>query len=248
MGRLDAERIEIAMTKNMKPINYGNSDCITEICTPTVQLPMIRYEAIFDFYSEEPPVISVEKELIHDEIILEQILRIRKWGFNTQSCSWSIYSADREQFSDIVLRKVIWDMKADMKYAKKRIQVNREEILTRWPTITIQNLYLKLSELKEFIVLMNSLDSMIQNGIILREQKNRDCNWRDFELKRLYDWGQIHFTWTINKKNKEVEHKINQLVHVLDSFINKTTHNVKAIHLNYSISPELYKNIIVDKV
>ena len=81
---------------NLKPINTGNAKNINEVCTPIIKLIMIRYEAIFDFYSEEPYSINVQINEGDNKYKLEQIIRVRKWGNNTRSYSLSIYSQQRE--------------------------------------------------------------------------------------------------------------------------------------------------------
>ena len=43
-----------------KPENNGNASIINEICSPIFQLAIARYEAIFDYYSEEPPTIYIQ--------------------------------------------------------------------------------------------------------------------------------------------------------------------------------------------
>ena len=93
-------------------------------------LSMIRYETIFDFYSEEPPIIKVCLNKDHGEnYSYEQILRIRKWKNNEESYSWCIYAQQREFGKDfdentdilknLIIRNVKWDMKKDIEKIKK---------------------------------------------------------------------------------------------------------------------------------
>lgn len=60
--------------EDLKPINTGNARTINEICSPILRLSMLRYEALFDFYSEEPCSVNVQLNKDEDSYKLEQIL------------------------------------------------------------------------------------------------------------------------------------------------------------------------------
>ena len=103
-----------------KPINLGNASTINEICSPVIKLSMTRFEAIFDFYSEEPFIVNVHINPNEDSHKLEQILRIRRWGLENVSYSRCIYSLHREWKEDanseldsingLIIRKVVMEL------------------------------------------------------------------------------------------------------------------------------------------
>jgi len=230
--------------RDSKPINKGNSGRIIEKCIPIIKLPMLRYESVFDFYSEEPPSISIQVDDKSNKAEYEQILRIRRWNTNKPSFSWTVYSAEREELNDIVVRKVIWDMDVDMKYAKEKIRNQKQDLLMNWPSITTQNNYIPSCCSENIIQMINNLDSIIKHGILLNANINPSWEWKDLELKRLYNWGQVHSTWSTNMKNVDVENRINMLITTLDSIENKACDEIQAIYLNYSIPPVMYKGIV----
>lgn len=229
------------------PKNYGNADIITEQSKPSIKLVMLRYEDMFDFYSEEPFSIDIKTDEKSDISVYEQILRIRMWNRNNQSYSWCIYANDRHEFNSIIIRKVTWDMENDKSNIKKYTKSEKEKLLSSWATIVTLNRYLDSSDSNEIIKMIKGLDLLIENGIMLYENANPTWEWRDLELLRLYDWGQIHNTWSTHRKNEDVENNINVFTSTLENFIELTKNNIYFMGLNYSIHPEKYKNILIDK-
>ncbi len=64
----------------------------------------------FDFYSEEPAFILVKQNV---DSVAENyfcFFRIRIWNSKGKCFSWSIYSDERECFSNLIVRRVIWDL------------------------------------------------------------------------------------------------------------------------------------------
>lgn len=231
------------MGKN-KPINIENGSKIIERCLPVIKLSMIRYEAIFDFYSEEPPSISVQLKNDSCKHEYEQILRIRRWNFKEKSVSWCIYAAEREKLDDIIVRKVTWNREIDLVYIKN---INKDQKLHQemdWPSIEIKHTFIPESKASNIIKMLNELDLVIQNGILLKQNMNPDWRWKDLELKRLYDWGQVHSTWSTNMKNEKVENKISKLTATLDLEVESEYQKLQAIYLNYSILPEEFKKLL----
>lgn len=236
------------MIKNSKPQNYGNANFIVEQKQLECKLTMLKYENTFDFYSEEPSSILIKKENNNEEWIGTSILRIRIWNRKNQSCSWSVYANDRHEFNRIVIRKVVWDMDKDIENAKVYAKKDKKELLILWPFITTFNKFIFTSEAENVIEMIKNFDSTIEKGIILYENKNPTWEWRDIEVLRLYDWGQVHAIWNTNKKNEEIEEKIKKLISIFNLFIEKTYDNVHSMSLNYSINPEEYKQIYMNSI
>ncbi|WP_066716811.1 hypothetical protein [Clostridium sp. Marseille-P299] len=244
--------------KDLKPINTGNARTINEICSPMLKLSMLRYEAIFDFYSEEPYLVNVQLNQDEDSYKLQQILRIRKWGMNTKSYSWCIYSQRREWnengnddqdiIDGLIVRQVIWDMKADIDKIKKCSPNAKQQMSDSWPSIYTKNIFIDSKETTELVKQISEFDEIIGNGILLKLNDNPTWKWKDLEVKRLFDWGQIHTTWSPSKENIEVQKKIDKLNEYFNLIIDRSTHEINSLDLDYSIIPEMFKNIITGKI
>ena len=237
------------MSGNNFPINNSNADIIVEATTPESHIVMQKFESIFDFFSEEPSSIVVEaKEGISEDNYI-CVLRIRIWNAEKKSYSWSVYSPRRHELSGLVIRKTVWNMKQDLKFAMSKVKESRDEVLSSCPSITIYNKYISPLFSNDISQLIASLDSEIGSGFILTENQNPTWEWRDLEILRLYDWGQLHFTWSPNKTNEQVEKKLKSLILNLDTIISEDSDKIFKMKFNYSILPELYLksiNVTVD--
>lgn len=227
--------------RNTIPENQGNTSKIVERESLITTFPMIKYESIFDFYSEEPISISVQREQEGEIVSYEQIIRVRKWGTNGQCLSWSIYSTERESMGDIVIRKVVWEMEQDKIFVKKNIREKKRELLTNWPSIICQTHYVCSAYSGDIARSVIELDNVIEEGILLEKNPIPNWEWRDLEVKRLYDWGQVHNTWSTHRKNQVVEDSVHSLLMAIENYLNKNDEEVEAIYLNYSIMPLEYK-------
>lgn len=223
------------MQKMMYPLNHSNAEILIEKLVLKTKLTMQRFENMFDFLSEEPVIMSVKEKENGTEEIYTCILRIRVWRNIKESCSWSIYSQDRQELKNIIVRKVIWDMDKDTAFAKKNVKTHREMVLTSYPSIATFNKYILLPQSNSIIQMIKNLDEEVENGFILKENENPTWEWRDLELLRLYDWGQIHFTWSTEKKNENVEKTLKQLTSMLDSIVEKYDKKIYSLSLNYSM-------------
>ncbi len=243
---------------DLKPINTGNAKSINEICSSIIQLSMLRYEAIFDFYSEEPSSIKVQLKQGEDKYKIEQILRIRKWGNNTKSFSWCIYSQQREwnqngnsdldNVYNLIVRQVVWDMKSDVDKIKNSSPNTKQQLVDTWPTIFTKNVFIDSKETTELVKQISEFDKIIEHGILLNSNNNPSWNWKDLEVKRLFDWGQIHTTWSPSKENADVEMKIDEFDEYLSLIIDRSTNEIHSLDLDYSIYPEMFKKIITGKL
>ncbi|MDF2804276.1 MAG: hypothetical protein K0S61_4181 [Anaerocolumna sp.] len=239
----------------LKPTNTGNAKTINEICSPVIQLSMLRYQAIFDFYSEEPSSINLQLNQGEDKYNLEQILRIRRWGNNTKSYSWCIYSQQREWnenkdldiIDGLVVRQVIWDMNADMDKIKNCPPNEKQQMIDLWPAICTKNIFINKKDISQLIKKISEFDKLIENGFLINSSNNPTRNWKDLEVKRLFNWGQIHTTWSPTKGNIQIEKIIDQFDEYLSLVISRITNEIHSLDLDYSIKPEIYKKIISGK-
>lgn len=232
------------MLKNNFPIGSGNVDVIT---TKTVReniFQIKRLEDIFDFYSDEPSSITVKKEENNEKELFRCILRIRVWRSKHNNFAWSIYTKDKETFSSLIIRRVVWDLDKDTELFMRHFRENQAELSERWPSVEICNTYISTHQSEKVIHLINNLDAEIKEGFILKENNNPSWKYRDLELLRLYDKRQIHFTWSPTKENKGVQNKIKQLVLGLDLAIEEANENIFEMVLNYSEDPEKYKEAV----
>ena len=253
--------------ENKKPENNGNASIINEICNPIFQLAIARYEAIFDYYSEEPHTIYIQPEISSNIIKYDQILRIRKWIPNIKSYSWSIYSQDNDlkfyktetdfaapYSENLILRYVEWDNSADIEFvrnhSKDSIKNNeqakgcREDLLNKWPCIITTNVFLSEENSKHLSFSILEFDKTINNNLLLNDRIEPNWEWRDLELKRHFNWGQIHMTWSQCKENVSLETFIANIESMFEILIRADNPMIHKIALDYSIIPEQYKKII----
>jgi hypothetical protein len=243
---------------DIKPINTGNARTINEVCSPILKLSMLRYEAMFDFYSEEPYSINVQLNEGEDRHRFEQILRIRKWGMHAKSYSWCIYSQEREWNKDanndidiingLIIRQVMWDMKSDIDKIKNSDQNDKQQLIDAWPSLYTKNIYIDSKETADLVRMLSEFDQIIENGFFVERNNNPDWNWKNVEIKRLFNWGQIHTTWSPSKENVEVEKKIEGLNEFFSLFIDRRTNEIHSLDLDYSIKPEIFKDSITGKI
>lgn len=114
------------MIGNRFPIEIGNAENFNKKALSESKITMIRLEDMFNFLSEELTSITVKEK--ENSITREYIciLRIRFWQqaiweHIKRSCSWSIYSSNREKLDSIILHRVIWDTKKDEELVKKNV-------------------------------------------------------------------------------------------------------------------------------
>lgn len=230
--------------KNVKPFNRSNADCVKESGSLAIRLAILRYEEIFEFYSTEPLSISIKLDSKSESFDSEEIFRMRKWKSDV-AYSYQIYSREREweedDSVDLIVRKVKWNIEKDTQYVR---QANGEpSVLDRWPSIDIQNIYLCHESIEEIMNEITELDGLIENGISLTNVSDPSWSYRDLEIMRLYDWGQIHATWSPSKENRIIEDKLDCMVCVLDNIMNSPHDNIEQMSLRYSVLPETYKKL-----
>lgn len=222
------------MLENKYPGDLGNATIITNKVAQESVFVMLRWEDIFDYFSEEPVSITVKEKENSSEEDYIRILRIRIWNQRKRSVSWSVYSEERENLDKLVIRRVKWDMRKDEEWLTKHVEKNRAAALKRQPTMEICNKFLPSSQSDSISRLIDNLDSEIKYGFSLHEDSNSTWEWNDIEILRLYDWGQIHLTWCPARKNEEVERKMRELAAGVDDAIEKADENIYEMNLNYS--------------
>lgn len=240
--------------KNIYNNLSSNALKINEICSPVIPLGMIRYEAIFDFLSEEPKVINIREKKNDTIECMEQIFRTRRWGNNTKSSSLSIFAIEREWnngfYSNkicnggMVVREVSWDMEADVDKIKNCSKIDRDKMLQDWPRVFSKNFWININDCKKIVDSIIDFDKIISNGIFLRNRKNTCKDWKDFEVRRLFNWGCIHNLWSPQKENVEVEKMIVKIERTIKNIIENINYSIYSMDLDYSIKPNIYKKII----
>lgn len=234
-----------------------NASMLNDICSPVIQLGMIRYEVLFDFLSEEPNIINITRKKDDEVDCMEQIFRTRRWGNNTISSSLSIFSTEREwgdyeqRYKDfekgIVIREVIWDMKADVEKIKNCSKMDRKEMLQAWPKVYSNNYWINMNDCKEIIHCLINLDKSVYNNVALVERNDTVLNWKNFEIRRLFDWGCIHNIWSPQKVNIEIEEKVLNIEKSVKNIIEKVDYSIYLMDLDFSIEPDSYKKNIIGR-
>lgn len=235
---------------NVRPQNNGNAKEINEICSTILPLSMIRYEAIFDFYTQEPKIIHAKLKKDDEYNQFEQIFRMRKWNIKGVSYGISIFSQYREWNNegedipkDLAIRLVEWNMDLDINKIKKCSQEQKKELLNHWPSIQIVNFYVGEECSKELIKVIEDLDSIINESIVFKDVAIPSFDYRDIEIRRLYNWGSINLVWSPTKENKEIEYKVESIEKCIRKVIKETNNEIESILLDYEILPECYKKI-----
>ncbi len=213
------------------PKNMGNANKIFENIAVPSKLAMIKYEHIFDYYAEEPEAFIIRIDEYSESIVLSRICRIRYWGKLGKCCSWSIYSDSRQELNNVLVRKVIWNMDQDKTVLKKLVRDDREKALSTGPSLDIYNMYIPELLTLRFIKLIKDFDTKIENGIILKENPHPIWPWRDLEVLRLFDWGQIHLTWAPNKSNEIIEDCLLDFTLAIDNLLKDVHDNIYSMEL-----------------
>lgn len=226
-----------------KIINVGNADLIIEQALTPSKLAMIKWESIFDFYAEEPISITLQIKEDGKKMTFEKIIRIREWG-EKECFSWSVYSQNREKINDIVLRKVVWDKQKD-KNTMIACNEKYEEILNWWPSISVTNIYIPDAEVYNIRELIENMDTIMQKSIIFKKKKTSITERINVEYLRLYDWGQLHFTWESDKHIKGLSKNIRKLCKEFEKLLVIPLKEVASMSLNYSIPIDLYKKVYI---
>lgn len=232
--------------KNIKPIESGNAKFTNEVCLAGPSIVMIRYEALAEFYAEEPIFIHAKISEDAEKIHCEQVFRVRKWS-NDKLESLIIYSDNREWLnndvvSNLIIRTVTWDKNFD-KQSSLLNPNERLRHLTDWPTLQIMNHCITPYQAKEIIV--NNLlpiDSLVQKGILLEKQERNSVSWNDYEFMRLFDWGQVKSTWSSDKINKKLVEKLELLFQNINRLM--ICPEVFQLDMDYSIPPDLFKMLL----
>lgn len=240
------------MTDSSFPAENGNAEFINKKAMAESRLSMFRLESIFDFCSGEPGSFSVKEKQNSVAKRFACILNVRFWEQEIwddigRCCSWSVYSNDREKLGSIILRKVVWDSKRDREFAKRNEKEHQETVLAMLPSIAIHNQYIAYPQSESIIQLVHELDAEIGNGFILHENDSERWEWRDLELRRLYNWGQVHMTWCPDKTNERVEQSIKKFVSGVNPLTEKNYEDIYSMDLNYALTPERYRDWILVK-
>lgn len=188
------------------------------VALPTIA--MFRFETIFDTLSEEPNTMSLTEKTSGSSVLLESIFRLRIWRQKGFTISLSLYADDREAPGHMVLRSVSWDMDRDIRDIVSA--ESRAQILNSWPGLEIRNMALQAQERQRVFSVLQRLDLHISGGITFDEADTPLFEWRDMELMRRYDWGQVHAVWNPTRRNTVVEEQVNSLLELLSDLERET--------------------------
>lgn len=238
--------------ENIKPREEGNAQNISKLCLPIIPLTLLRYEAIADFYSEEPRNISVKVHESDKSLLFEQIFRIRVWVPNQATESWMLYCNSRnwlneeERAEGLVIRHVIWERSRDIEKVKTTHKNNQAVLVDSWPQIQAQNIYLNFPLSNQLIKILSEGDKSLSKGIQLvkRPLKKKRPEWRNLEMRRVFDWGNIQALWDPSMENKELEKYHQILSDCLKTIINQEVEKVYELELDFGYPPEDYKSLI----
>lgn len=236
---------------NIKPQNLGNSKNFEVICSPSLPFTLLRYEAIADFYTEEPVRILVQVNENDNEKVYEQIFRYRVWIANRKTYSFLIYSVNRSlQEEDMIIHYVVWNRGQDLKKVKSLDRESQGTMLNEWPNIELKTIYLgaENSSLLKGTILRN-LDKILMKGISLKDRKpyNNLPSWKQMEIMRLFDWGQVHSIWDTEMENNKIETTVSKLEMELKKFESFNLTPVYKMRMDYSVYPEVFKSLVQGK-
>lgn len=230
---------------DVKFIEQGNTSIIDEVCSPASKIPMIRYETLVDFCVNEPALIHVLKNRTCDKIVCEQIFKMIVDIPNDHLIAFTIYANERENFTQdccMVIRQIFWDKQIDIKNLKQ-FPERRTDFLMSWPSIKSKNIV--FGENVKIIKVLNDIDKIINHGLILQNRtKNESLSWRDIEIMRRYDWGEIRTSWGTFMQNIQIEHYLFDVMNHLEIEMTKESSKAYKIELDYKIPLDLYQKII----
>lgn len=236
--------------KTKKPVEIGNAQILNEVSTAIHPLILLRYEAIAEFYTQEPIQVRIKLSKNNDINIFEQVFRIRIWIPNTRIASWCIYSQTRD-LSDtdnhgVVLRNVVWERGYDAERVKGASKADKEILLNNWPSIKIQNIYLNRGSISSLLEEVFKMDLVLTKGITLdkRKEDEKRPEWADLEVMRLFDWGQVHSTWSQFMKSTRIENHILVVQEQFQKHIGLEVDDIYQIDFDYGYPTDDYKNLI----
>lgn len=209
------------MTDSSFPAENGNAAFINMKAMAESRLSMFRRESIFDFCSGEPGSFSVKEKQNSVAKRFVCILDVRFW---------------EQEIWDDIGRCCSWSV-----YSNDREKLG--SIILRkvvWE-------YIAYPQSEPIIQLVRELDAEIGNGFILHENDSERWEWRDLELRRLYNWGQVHMTWCPDKTNERVEQSIKKFVSGVNPLTEKNYEEIYSMDLNYALTPERYRDWILVK-
>lgn len=224
------------MFNKNQPIIYYNAGITEDRTIGISRLGMLRYEDIFDIYSTEPVSFSIKQNDSSEIIRLEQALKISVIRFEGESISYSIYADEIETPSAILAHYVKWDMEKDKNILlSQKDCLSKKDFLSSYPSLTVKNIFIndreQFERLLEQIV---AIDDIISDGIVLNKSDNPSFAWKDLNVLRNYNWGQICATWNTTKENSILEQEIMKFIERLEIIINMETEKINQCVAFYS--------------
>jgi len=226
-------------------IERSNANIIEEVFYPVSNIPMYRFESLVDFVVKEPALIHLYNNRDNDRITCEQIFRLLVDIPNEHLIAYTVYADERESITkgcSIILRQLYWDKQNDIKQLKQ-FPEKRAKYLQSWPTLSSKYNVFDRSDLLKKI--LNDFDSTINHGISLDKRASEELPiWRDIELMRRYDWGELCSSWGTSMQNIEVETLILNLLDIFKLEIDRDNPKIGKIELDYRFPLDLYQKIL----
>lgn len=234
------------------PQIISNARYIKESCRGVITLPMLRYEAIADYYTCQPSLIRIKINEYDEFETYRQIFRFRYWKTNDSLNSWTIYSDTMDsldiQNKDVIIRLCKWDRYSDMLAVKNATIDKRKSMLYGWPNLKVKNVYYKNESIKTVGNRIRSICEILAKGIILEPQeKYIDNKWRQIEVMSQYYWGVNQLTWDISMRNSILEEDLIELDIKLGSIIDKQSEEIHLMESDYLVPPEMLKDVVGGK-
>jgi len=225
-----------------------NSKIGKVIARKMLPLHFMQYEAIANYITEEPSIVTLCEKENDKTLELVQILRFRFWIPNKKIISWCVYSTARElnDKSKIVIRKIEWDREQDTSYYMTFPIEERGSLNKILPRVYSHTVYIDKDDKQRVIKDIENLDNMISSGVILSRinSKMRECDFDEIEIRRLYNWGSINSVWNVNEiGNKEVENLCEELSQKFMEYVTNSS-EVYKIDLDYTYLINTYKQTI----
>lgn len=224
-------------------MNWGNISSIVEETLQPSKFAMFKFENVYDYYLTEPTsiILNLAGE---DKRSFEPIIRVEEKGKNY--ISWRFYSEEREDICELILRKVVWKKQEDKETLMSCAcdKQKYDDLLSEGPSISIHNIYVPADKATAIKKIISKIDKRLKKGIAFTDENLRDSNERNWEMLRLYDWGQIHFTiWDEYSIGKKLGKLLDKLFSEMDKVSVETEDIEGKMHLKYSMLPETFKEL-----
>lgn len=234
---------------NNRPITRTNAKNIEETSLAVIGFPYLRYDSIADFYTEQPQDVRVKIEEDREYLNFKQVFRVRIWQKNDKTRAYSIYSntsdVKDEENAGIILRYSEWDKGADQLVIKNTGKDGMKVLAHNWPKL-YSTLFYYSTKNKDWISnLIVDFDQVITTANPpTKREKIVDYKLTEYEIMRLFNWGQIHYVWAFNMSHEILEEKIRNFFSILDNTDDNSGEEVYKMQQDYTVPLEVFKDIV----